>query len=69
MLSGGSKLRNFATIAAHAVMIVWGTHLAITSFKEDKPLVAVLVIALVIAVAFRLSRLVATAKPGSAPKR
>ncbi len=63
MLSRWPYLRALGTIAAHAVMIVWGTHLAISAFNEDKPFVAAVVIVLVIAVAFRLSRLLSTRKP------
>lgn len=70
MLSHWPHLRTFGTIAAHAAMIVWGTHLAISSFNEDKPFVAIAVVVLVIAVAFRLSRLLSRPKSGpSEPKR
>ena len=70
MLSRWPHLRTFGTIAAYAAMIVWGTHLVISSFNDGKPFIAVAVVVLVIAVAFRLSRLLSAPKSGpSEPKR
>lgn len=69
MFSRWPHLRTFGTIAAHAVMVVWGTHLAISSFNEDKPFVAAVVAVLVIAVAFRLSRLLSTRKLDLTPPK